>query len=166
MGTAITSFIKYILLLSLLTFSCISHKEIPTIDDEIVLKIGSFEISRYEYEKNKERELENKTKVNTEGWLRTYVANSYFLADAYFNKYDTISAINKKVNYAAVTMLAQYKGYLWDKVEEPKISFSEKHLKRVYRKRNKLFDLEYFLFPDKATLNTILNGILGVDTIM
>lgn len=151
-------------MLLFLTTSCISQEDNQIIDDEIVLKIESFEISRYEYEKTRRRDLENQNKSNAEDWLNNYIANSYFLTDAYLNKYDTISAIIKKVNYAATTMLSQYKGYLWNKVEEPKIVFSRKELKRVYRKRNNLFDLEFFLFPDETTIKTILNNDTCINT--
>jgi len=158
------STINILFLILFIFSSCISHNDNLKIDDEIVLKIGSFEITRYEYEKNKKKEAENQSYRNPEECLKNYIVNSYFLADAYFKKYDTISAISKKVNYASITMLGQFKGYLWDKVEEPKLLFSKKEIKKIYRKQNKLFDLEYLIFPDKMSLNAICNNDTCIKT--
>ncbi len=126
------------------------------IDDEIVLQIDSFKITKYEFEKNKKRAIDSKAFRNTDDWLDDYTNNAYFLADAYKKNYDTISEINKTVNYAALTMLGQYKGYLWNKVEEPKLNFSKKEIKSIYKKQNKIFDLEYFIFPDLNTFYSVL----------
>ncbi|MEI6048834.1 MAG: hypothetical protein WCS03_08035 [Bacteroidota bacterium] len=158
------STVHLILLLVFFSTSCIAKKDKPKIDDEIVLKMGSFELTRYEYEKNAKKEVANQRYKNVEEWSNDYIINSYFLADAYYRKYDTISAIYKKVNYASISMLCQYKGYLWDKLEEPKLVFLEKEIKRIYRKQNKLFDLEYFLFPDIRTFNMILHKDTCIQT--
>ena len=109
MSTTKTSTIYLILLIFFSAISCVSKKDKLSIDDEIVLKTGSVEITRYEYEKNKKKEVENQTFKSPEEWLKNYIANSYFLADAYKKKYDTISAISKRVNYALITMLGKFK---------------------------------------------------------
>jgi len=150
--------LNLLLFLLFLIISCVSEKNEPDIDNEVVLKIGSFEITKYEYEKNKERESEQPNYISEEEWIKSYISNSFFLADAYYRKYDTISAINKIVEYASISMLGRYKGYLWNKVEEPKLVISKREIKQVYRKQNKLYDLEYFMFPNKIVLNSILNN--------
>jgi hypothetical protein len=157
MGKNIISTLNIIIILIFST-ACNSRENNSKIDDEIVLKIGSFEITRYEYEKNKKKETEPNKYGNTKDWIINYINNSYLLADAYAQKYDTISSINKKVYYASITMLGQFKGYLWNKVEEPKLVFPRNEIKQIYKKQNKLFDLEYFLFPDKNSLSTILKS--------
>jgi len=157
MGKNIISTLNIIVILIFYT-ACKSKEDNSKIDDEIVLKLGSLEITRYEYEKNKKKETEPNKYGNTKDWLNNYIYNLYFLADAYAQKYDTISFINKKVDYASITMLGQFKGYLWNKVEEPKLVFPKKEIKQIYKKQNKLFDLEYFLFPDKILFSSILNN--------
>lgn len=164
MGITLISSINFTFLLLFFLTSCVSKKDKSKIDDEIVLKIGSFEITRYEYEKNKKREADLNRYGNPEYWLNKYISNSYFLADAYDQKYDTISSINKKVDYASITMLGQFKGYLWNKVEEPKLIFTKKEIKQIYKKQNKLFDLEYFLFADEILFNSILNNDTAIRT--
>ncbi len=156
--------VSLLLFLFFLTTSCISEKNEPEIDNEIVLKIGPIEINRYEYEKDKKREFEYQKFRTTEDWNNYYIANSYFLADAYYKKYDTISAITKVVDYAAITMLGKHRGYLWNKVEEPKLVISNKEIRKVYRKQNKILDMEYFLFPNKIVLNAILNNDTCIQT--
>ncbi|MCG6189213.1 peptidylprolyl isomerase [Maribellus maritimus] len=148
----------------LIGFSCKLNVQNDVINDEIVLQIDSFKITKYEFEKNKKRAIESKTFGNTNVWSEQYINNAYLLTDAYNEKYDTISAINKKVNYAARTMLGQYKGYLWNKIEEPKLIFTKKEIKNIHKKQNKTFELEYFIFPDSDSFYSIFENDIAIKT--
>lgn len=154
-----------LILISVYLFaSCEAKKNKPGDVNEIVLKTGTIEITKYEFEKNQKKGIEQQKVPDTTGWLKKYIADSYFLADAYSRNYDSATAINKKVNYAAITMLGKYKGYLWNKVEEPKLAFSDKELKAVYKKRNKLFHLEYLMFDDKDSFYAVLKSGTAIKT--
>lgn len=154
-----------LILISVYLFaSCEAKKNKPGDVNEIVLKTGTIEITRYEFEKNQKKGIEQQKVPDTTGWLKKYIADSYFLADAYSRNYDSATAINKKVNYAAITMLGKYKGYLWNKIEEPKLTFSDKELKVVYQKRDKLFHLEYLLFDNKNSFDAVLKNTAEIKT--
>ena len=64
--------------------------------DEIVLKIGKLEITKYEFEK--EKNLIEHSNLNTKLWLNEYIDNAYLVADGYAKGYDTIEFINKIVD--------------------------------------------------------------------
>ena len=154
--TATKAALKVLILTSFyLLVSCKGKNNEPAAEDEIVLKIGTFKITRYEFEKNKKKEFEQQKTTDSIAWIRKYIADSYFLADAYNRKYDTSIAINKRVNYAAISMLGKYKGYLWNKIEEPKLTFSDEELKAIYQKGDKLFRLEYLLLDNKNSFDVL-----------
>ena len=70
--------------LLLLQTGCKSKKLANDISDEVVLKIDSAEITRYEFEVNKERSYDPKS--NYQHWLESYIDEAYILADAYKKK--------------------------------------------------------------------------------
>ncbi len=151
--------ISIILLFSFLT--CTHQKSEDEISEEIVLKIGPVEITKYEFERNKKRSY-NPKQGNYQQWLNNYIDEAYILADGYEKKYDTLSTINKTVNYATYTMISQVNGYLWEKTEQPKLNFPDSEIKKIYKKQNKVFHIEFLKFPDKKTMT----GLLGNDTII
>ena len=142
-----------------------SHKKVKNeISDEIVLKCGPAEITRYEFERNKAREYQPERGLTYNEWLNGFIEETYLLADALSKKYDTISVINKQVNYAAYAMVGQAEGYLWQKTVTPRLKFSDRELKNVYKKRDKIFYLEYLQFPDENTITKLLDGGTTVKT--
>ena len=137
-------------------FNCTSKNKTEEVSDEIVLKIGDVEITKYEFEKNKKRYYDPKS--NYQEWVNSFINNTYYLADAYNKKYDTITQINKTVEYMSLLMISQVGGYLWRKVEEPKLEFSKSEIIEMYKKRDKVFYFEYLVFPDKKTLTSLLHN--------
>lgn len=128
--------------------ACTSSKMKQEVSDEIVLKIGNLEITKYEFEKNKRREYVPANK-NYKSWVQEFIDKAYFIADAYNKRYDTISEIKKIINFNTMSFVADYKGPLWEKLEEPKLNFNNKDIKKAYEKRDKLFYIQYLKFPDR-----------------
>ena len=150
-------------LLVFLQISCSTKRNKKQIDDEIILTAGQVEITRYEFEKNKSREFDPQ-RSSYQQWLNNYLDETYLLAEAYAMRCDSLPEIQKTVHYATLTMIGEVGGYLWNKVEEPKLNLSRSQVKKVYKKRNRVFHLEYLLFPDGKTMseslgnNTIINN--------
>ncbi len=141
--------------ITLLYFGC-KPKSSPTtnyVSDEIVLKIGKFEVSRYEFEEHRKRGRKQRLKSEDyQQWLKEYIDENYLLTDAYAKEYDTLSDIIKTVDYASASMIGQVDGYLWQKEEKPKLVFSNRQLRKTYRKRKNTYVLEYVNFPDRETM--------------
>ncbi|WP_299290323.1 peptidylprolyl isomerase [uncultured Mucilaginibacter sp.] len=163
--TAKNRTLTILILISVYIFaSCEAKKNKPGDVNEIILKTGTIEITRYEFEKNKKKELSQQKETDSLSWIKKYIADSYFLADAYSRKYDSATVISKRVNYAAITMMGKYKGYLWNKIEEPKLTFSDDELKAVYQKKDKLFHLEFLLFDSKDSFDVVLRNRAQIKT--
>ncbi|MBN2395661.1 MAG: peptidyl-prolyl cis-trans isomerase [Candidatus Atribacteria bacterium] len=150
------NYLIHILIIAILLISCNSNKNKQEISDEIVLKIGQNEQTKYEFERNKERTFNRSDSYQK--WMNNYIDEAYFLADALDQKYDTLSTINKIVKYASYSMIGRVDGYLWQKVEDPKLSISNTEIKECYKRQNKLFYIETLKLPDKETLTSLLKN--------
>jgi hypothetical protein len=153
----ILSFLRFsifaVLLVSLL--SCGHEKKEPEHSDEIVLKIGDFEITKYEYEKNKirfEQANPNYDKKELNTWLNSYIDETYMLAQAYKKRYDTISSINKTVNYEFNDKLSEVGGYVWNIVELPKLKVTKEELKNAYEKQRDAYFFNGLYFRNEDDL--------------
>ncbi|HEX2922305.1 MAG TPA: peptidyl-prolyl cis-trans isomerase [Bacteroidales bacterium] len=150
----------------LLTFCCFSdcsrlkNKTDQKASEDIVLKIGDFEITRYEFEKQNNNQNKS-NKIVEKNWLNQYLHNSYFVADAYQKKYDTCSIVQLRNYFAQLHLCSSVGQYYWNKTEEPKLQITDAELRSAYKKRNKLFYLDYFVFADKSSmLHTLTDTIL------
>lgn len=109
--------LAYILVLNFL-LSCSHNKNI--IDKSIVLKIGSLEITRYEFEKNKRQYLilnvtDSSALINPgklAAWKKNYIDKCIIISDAYNKGYDTIASIQNQIKHVGNFMMIQRYGYL------------------------------------------------------
>ena len=124
--------------------------------DEIVLKIGDWEFTRYEFEKQWNSQINKPTETAKKDWLNKYLNNSYIVADAYQKKYDTSGIVQLKNYYAQLNMCGSVGGYYWNKVEEPKLLVTNREIKSAYKKRDKLYYLDYIVFADKPSMLSAL----------
>ena len=124
--------------------------------EEIVLKIGEYEITRYEFEKQWNNQINSPNKIAKQDWLSTYLNRSYITADAYQKKYDTSSIVKLKNYYTQLNMCSSVGEYYWNKIEEPKLQFTNKEIKSAYKRRDKLYYLDYFVFADKHSMLSVL----------
>ena len=106
-------------LLALSQLGCQPKKAKNEVSNEIVLKTGPVEITKYEFEKNKEREYQPGNGLNYTDWVNGFIDETYMLADADSKKYDTMSIINRQLNYVAQAMMSQVGGYLWERTVTP-----------------------------------------------
>lgn len=124
--------------------------------DEIVLKIGDWEFTRYEFDKQWNSQINKPTETAKKDWLNKYLNNSYIVADAYQKRYDTSGIVQLKNYYAQLNMCGSVGGYYWNKVEEPKLMVTSREIKSAYKKRDKLYYLDYIVFADKPSMLSAL----------
>lgn len=151
----------WMLIIVIYQFGCTSNRGKDEVSDEIVLKVGSVEITKYEFEKNKKQFEQSNTQIGSKAlktWLNGFIERAYILADAYKKRYDTIQSLNKTLNYASADQIAKVNGYVWAKVEEPKLQVSESELKEAYEKRDQLYHIEYLYFPNIELLDSVLKN--------
>jgi hypothetical protein len=145
---------------ALLITGCVNHKNDDKVSEDIVLKIGKVAISEYEVKLNYDlaKQSNSSGKINYEQWLVSFLDKVYFLADAFEKRYDTIPEISKVVNYAAQEMMGCVDGYLWNKEVAPTIEIKNAELKEAYKKRDKVFYIEYVKFDTKEEYTYTLNN--------
>lgn len=141
--------------------SLISCNHSDNHSDKIVLKIGSLEITKYEFEKNRnrfEKANPNADKQKLKKWIDEYIDETYILADSYEKRYDTVESLNKTLNYEFNDKVAEVDGYVWNKVERPKFDITRAELKETYKMRNKAFIVSILYFPNIEVLNRCLHN--------
>jgi len=127
----------FIIAMFLLGIVCCNTKENRS--DKIVLKIGKVVITKYEFEKSKnrfEKSNPDADKQKLKKWIDEYIDDAYILADAYEKNYDTIESLNKTLNYEFNDKVAEVEGYVWNMVERPKFDITKAELKESYKMRN------------------------------
>lgn len=151
-------------LLTLILIQCKPKNKTDNVADNIVLKVGNIEITKYEFDKNKERCYDPNSGKSYLEWLDEFINEAYFLADAFDNKFDTVATINKNLDIIACSMVGRVGGYLWNKVEEPKLVFSGSEIEKIYKKRDKVFFLEYLSFTDEKAMAMLLKNDTVIKT--
>ncbi|MCK5169864.1 MAG: peptidyl-prolyl cis-trans isomerase [Bacteroidales bacterium] len=153
-----------IALLTLILIQCKPKNKTDNVADNIVLKVGNIEITKYEFDKNKKRYYDPNSGKSYMEWLDEFINEAYFLADAFDNKFDTVATINKNLDIVACSMVGRVGGYLWNKVEEPKLVFSDSEIEKIYKKRDKVFFLEYLSFTDEKAIAMLLKNDTVIKT--
>jgi hypothetical protein len=151
-----------LILVFFLLIAC--HKN--EIDKRIVLKIGKLEVTRYEFERNKKRELTGSSSDTSSKrdpgrlaeWGKKYIEKCLVIADAYAKGYDTLSSIQKQVKDVGDAMMVQKYGYLWTKTVAPQVDACKKLNETKINKRKKLFYFDYISCDDINTLRKITNN--------
>ncbi len=128
--------------------------------NEIVLKIGDFELTKYEFEKKIERlqKIPNFSAKKRQKWYDDFFDKCYFLADAYDKKYDTSRIVQLKTYYASLYMTSEVGEYYWNKVVEPKLEVNNSDIKAVYKKRDKVYYIDYIVFANRDVMISKLKG--------
>jgi hypothetical protein len=154
------------LLFLFLSFACKRNE----IDKTIVLKIGNFEVTKYELERNKNRELSNdgtdtaeiKNPKKIAIWEKNYIERCIVAAEAFRKSYDTIGDIQKKLRIVGDEMMVQKYGYLWDKLVKPQVDSIRELDKIKINKRKKLY---YFDLIACYSLDSLLK-VTNNDTVL
>jgi hypothetical protein len=136
----------------------------------IVLKIGSLKITKYEYNRNKHRELEINSNIEKKptlkDWNKQFIDKCFFIVDAYDKKYDTLTSIKKNIYYTSKIMMTQQYGYLWGAVVEPEVYKFQELSKEKIDKRKKLFYFDYISTNNIDNLKNILSSDSLIDSYM
>jgi hypothetical protein len=149
--------ITFIATLLLFFFSNCSKKNDLT--KKIVLQIGDYKVSQYEFEIQKdklEKHSQKPSKENFNKWLSFYIDNCYFLAEAYSKKYDTCKIYRLREYYTELDMCSSVGSYYWNKEIEPSLRFSNKDIREAYKRKNKIYNIEYMVFANSESLNSVL----------
>jgi hypothetical protein len=144
-------------------FSCSDNN--TSLDKTIVLKIGKLEITNYEFERNKTRDLVingtdssalyNSAKLAV--WKKNYINKCMIIADAYNKQYDTIKSIQKSIKHVGNYMMVQRYGYLWKQTISPIVDANKIVTDEKIEKRKKLFYFDYVASPNIEELVKLTN---------
>ena len=143
---------QIIFLLILLLFGCSCANN--NTGKDIVLKIGKLEITKFEFEKNKYRDLvkngsdssDFKDLNKVKGWKHNYLDKCFIVADAYDKKFDTLSIIKNSVKYTGNYMMVQQYGYLWENLISPVVNKRKAMTQEKIQKRKRLYCFECISF--------------------
>ena len=137
-----------IVLSFLLYCSCYKNEN----DTSVVLKIGKLEITKYEFEKNKEKSIATNNSKNLQEWKEEYIGKCMIMADAYEQHYDTLRDIRKEVHHMSNFMMLQKDGYLWQKTVSPRVDDFIKVTDAKLEKRKRRFYFDYIFCNDHEGL--------------
>lgn len=166
MNLATKTMIVIIIPMIICQFGCVSHKTGDNVSDETVIKVGNVNISKYEFELSRDKFKRNNktnTPVAMQKWVDDFIGQVYILADAYSKKYDTISEIKDQMAEISMYRIGMVDGLLWNKVVEPQLKFSTAELKATYKKRDKVYYIDYIKFADKQNMVAVLKGDTVLD---
>jgi hypothetical protein len=151
-------FILFYLCLTILLWRCGLDSGESEPAQDIIYKVGSFKASRYEVDHDFANFRKSYTRISDrliESWMDEMRTKAYFLADAYAKRYDTLSVIQKKLDFAFKYKIAEEGGYLWKRNVAPKLEVSDSEVEDAYRKREDLYYMELVFFSDDRLLREI-----------
>lgn len=150
-----------VLILLLFIYACNSNKNYK----QVVLKIGKLEISKYEFDKNKKRGINNKLGVSIKSdskmileWKKEYLNRCFIAADAYAKNFDTIKTIQGIVKNTSRIMMVQDYGYLWKRTISPLVDTFKIITPAKVEKRKKMFYFDYIRFKNYEGLKKVLGN--------
>jgi len=124
-------------------------------EKDIIYKVGAFEATRYEVDQDFLNFKAGHSGTNDhlmDSWMNALRTKAYFLADAYAKRYDTLSVLQKKLDFAIKYKIAQEGGYLWNRNVAPKLKVSNAEVEDAYRKRADLYHIDLLFFSDERIL--------------
>ncbi len=135
-----------IILSVILLFSC-NTKNIQ----ETVLKIGQYKLTAPDLEAK--RKNEKYRSLTDQDFQDKLIEEGRILAFALDRRFDTISALNKLLEYASRSYASRVDGFVWNKKEKPKLQLTEKDLRNAYVKRDRELTIEVIQAQGKNLLD-------------
>lgn len=134
------------------------------ISDKIVLKIGKAEITEFEFRNlvNRLPSINPNEKVSSK--IQRVIREIFFLADALEQGYDMQDNARLAVLYSSRNMISKLNGYVWNKVEKPKLEVSKHELNEALEKSTTSFYIEYVCVKDQQILRKVLDNQSFVPT--
>jgi len=121
--------------------------------DDTVLQIGEYKLTTTELELK--RQNERYKPLGKQALEDRLIQEGYILAFALDNKYDTITALNKLLEYASKSFAARVDGFVWNKKVKPKLQIAEEEIQNAYRKRSQEKLLDIIRFREDGDLNYV-----------
>jgi hypothetical protein len=151
---------KHIISILSIVFSTMACYAQESINQEVVLNVGPVQITKYEFEKNFNRvfpaSAENNQSQKKE-WIKYYINQTYFLADAYLKGYIDDQRVNYDVTRVGKYMLTQPYGLYEQKTLFSAIKITEQEIFREYEKRSKYL-VSYFFFKSANEMNNCFSN--------
>ncbi|AXY74591.1 peptidyl-prolyl cis-trans isomerase [Paraflavitalea soli] len=120
----------------------------PASSDDTVLQIGTYRLSRTEFESISQGAT---YKALTDEQLRMrLVEEGSILSYAREHGYDTIELLNRQLDYALRYYVSSVDGYLWNKKVKPLLQVSSEDIRKAQAMRTQEYQLESLYFPNEA----------------
>lgn len=119
--------------------------------DGLLLQIGDHRLTIPDYElKRKSDKYKSLTDQQLQDKL---IEEGRIIAFSFDHKYDTISALNKHLEYAMRFYASKVDGFVWNKKVKPKLELTDSEIHQAYLKRSHNYSLEVIHIPSKSILD-------------
>lgn len=126
--------------------SCKRNKE-----DGLLLQIGEYRLTIPDYElKRKSDTYRSLTDQQLQDKL---IEEGRIIAFSFDHRYDTISALNKHLEYVKRYYASKVDGFVWNKKVKPKLELRDSEIHEAYLKRSHDYTLEVIQIPSKSILD-------------
>ena len=136
------------LLILFISVSCKDQKK-------TVLQIGTYQLTNIELKEIISSNSKN-ARLNRNELKQKLIEDGYILAHALENKYDTISVIKKRQEYALRLYASEVNGFVWNHKVKPLLKVTKKDVTEAYKNGNIVFKLEIMQFPNQNLVNDYL----------
>lgn len=117
----------------------------------VLLKIGDYRLTILDYElKRKSDKYKSLTDQQLQDKL---IEEGRIIAFSLDQKYDTISDLNKLMEYGVRFYASKVDGFVWNKKVKPKLELTDSEIHQAYLKRLHDYTLEVIYFPSKSILD-------------
>jgi hypothetical protein len=119
--------------------------------DGLLLQIGDHRLTIPDYElKRKSDKYKSLTDQQLQNKL---IEEGRIIAFSFDHKYDTITALNKHLEYAMRFYASKVDGFVWNKKVKPKLELTDSEIHQAYLKRSQDYTLEVIHIPSKSILD-------------
>lgn len=119
--------------------------------DGLLLQIGEYHLTIPDYELKRKSD---KYKFLTDQQLQDkLIEEGRIIAFSFDHRYDTISALNKHLEYVMRFYASEVDGFVWNKKVKPKLELTDSEIHQAYLKRSQNYNLEVIHMPSKSILD-------------
>lgn len=117
--------------------------------DDIVLQIGKYQLTGTELEEK--RKAARYRLLSDQALQKKLIEDGRIVAFALDHRYDTISVLNKLVDYASRAHATGNDGFAWNNKVKSTLQVTEKDLKKAYLVRSHVYSLEIIQYPSSIS---------------
>ena len=148
--------IKSFLLLSLLAIGCTKYNK-----NDILLMAGKYKFKVSDYIMFNSRT--DKQVIDSER-EENLINNSYIMAFALDQRYDTIKYLSKKTFYGMRLYASEENGWIWNRKVKPHMKVTNEDIKNAYNKRNVEYTVEYIGFQNGIGMDKSITSFFKIKT--